>query len=209
MLPFPFLPAPARVCAKVVNSLLRREPWVAQRLARHAGKSVRFTLGTQAVCLTIDSEGGVQPGQPEVVPDVRLHLPTDRLGQVLKVLRNGNADEVAHYLHVEGDAGLAALVSELARSLRFDFEYELANKVGDVAAHRLVGAGRSLAGGAGRAARRLGENLGEYLSEEQAVLAASRQLPALASKLQRLTETLNTLDQRVARLERRSTGVSS
>ncbi|CPP27491.1 Uncharacterized protein conserved in bacteria [Bordetella pertussis] len=45
MLPFAALPTLPRIAARALNALLERESWARDRLARHAGKTVRFALG--------------------------------------------------------------------------------------------------------------------------------------------------------------------
>src|SRR5690606_28504165 len=72
--PFPlaFLPAPASLAARALNALLAREGWARDRLARHAGKSVRLAVGGFTLSLTIDSDGAVQACDPAVQPDVTL-----------------------------------------------------------------------------------------------------------------------------------------
>src|SRR5690606_5776966 len=158
MFVFPTFPAPASLCARLLNSLLRREDWARERLARHAGKSVRFVAEPWRVGLAIQSDGQVQACDPVIVPDVTLTLPSEKLAQVPAILRAGDTDEIAALLHIQGDAGLAQVVSELARGLRWDVEDDLARWVGDVAAVRMVAAVRGLSTAARRSATRLAGN---------------------------------------------------
>src|SRR5690606_25300557 len=138
MLAFPPFPAPASVCARLLNSLLRREDWAKERLARHGGKSVRFVAAPWHIGLAIGADGLVEASDAAIVPDVTLTLPSDKLSQLPAILRRGDTDEITALLHIQGDAGLAQVVSELARGLRWDAEDDLARLVGDVAAVRLM-----------------------------------------------------------------------
>lgn len=133
MLPFSFLPTPARLAVGALNALLKREDWARERLARHAGKTVRFALGGFTLGLTIDSEGLAAQADAAVVPDVTLtvapeKLPLPRLGA------GGAAPDFAEATHISGDAALAQVVADLSRQLRWDPEDSLARLVGDISA---------------------------------------------------------------------------
>ena len=204
MFPIPSFLAPAVVAARALNQLLRREQWARDRLARHSGKTVRFCAGRYAVGLSIQADGYVTASDPAVVPDVTLTVPTGRLGQLATALRGGQADEIAALLHVQGDAGLAQVVSELARDLRWDAEADLAAVVGDVAALRLMGGARMLGRGARRAGERLAGNVGEYLSEESRVLLGRPAYEQWRADLAQVQGRLDELERRASRIESRS-----
>lgn len=201
MLAFPPLPAPASVCARLLNSLLRREDWAKERLARHAGKSVRFVATPWQISLAIGAEGLVQASDSAIVPDVTLTLPGEKLAQMPAILRRGDTDEITALLHIQGDAGLAQVVSELARGLRWDVEDDLARVVGDVAAVRLIGAARGLARGAERSAQRVAENMGEYLADESRQVLGRHAFDDWRERLDAMAQRLQGLEQRIQRLE--------
>jgi ubiquinone biosynthesis protein UbiJ len=81
-----------------------------------------------------------------------------------------------------------------------DLEEALSRRVGDIAAHRLVGTLRDVAALQADAARRLAEGLIEYAVEEQPLLAPRVELEALAAAGARLHEDLEHLEKRLARL---------
>ncbi|OWT59020.1 ubiquinone biosynthesis accessory factor UbiJ [Candidimonas nitroreducens] len=204
MFPIPSFLAPAVVAARALKQLLRREEWARDRLARHSGKTVRFIAGRYAASLSIQADGYVTASDPAVVPDVTLTVAADRLGRLAAALRSGQPDEIAALLHVQGDAGLAQLVSELARDLRWDVEAELANLVGDVAALRLLGGARILRRGVRRAGERLAGNVGEYLTEESRSLLGRPEYEQWRDDLARMQATLDGLERRAAGLESRA-----
>lgn len=206
MLPIPSFLAPATVCAGALNKLLQREPWARERLARHAGKSVRFVAGSWVVGVSVQANGQVQASNPAIVPDVTLTIPADRLGQLPQVLRSTDPDEIAELMHVQGDAGLARVVADLARELRWDIEDDLAGLVGDVAAVRLLSGARLLIGGVRQAGKRLAGNVGEYLSEESGVLLSRPAFYDWQQRIQAAQQRLAELERNVAGLERRIAG---
>ncbi|NYT68542.1 ubiquinone biosynthesis protein UbiJ [Pusillimonas noertemannii] len=199
-LPFP---APASLFARLLNSLLRREDWAKERLARHAGKSLRFVAEPWRVGLAIRSDGQVEASDSAIVPDVTLTLPGEKLAQLPAILRRGNTDEITALLHIQGDAGLAQVVSELAQGLRWDIEDDLSRLVGDVAAVRITGAGRNLAGAARRSTARLAENAAEYLVEESPQVLGRPAFEDWRDRLQAMQQRLGRLEQQVLRIERR------
>ena len=206
MLPIPSFLAPATVCAGALNKLLQREPWARERLARHAGKTVRFVAGSWVVSLSLQAGALVQASDPAIVPDVTLTIPANRLGQLPQVLRSADPGEIAELMHVQGDAGLARVVSDLARELRWDIEDDLAAVVGDVAAMRLISGAKLFVGGVRQAGKRLAGNVGEYLSEESGVLLSRPAFYEWQQRIQSAQQRLAELEHTVAGLERRVAG---
>lgn len=202
MFAFPPLPAYASVCARLLNGLLAREDWAQERLSRHTGKSLRFVVAPWQINLCIRADGKVEVSDPAIVPDVTLTLPREKLGQLPAILRQGDTDEITALLHIQGEAGLAQVVSELARGLRWDIEDDLARVVGDVAAVRLVGAVRGLTHSAQRSTRRLTENLGEYLVEENPQVLGRIAFDEWRERLAAMQHRVAGLEGRIQRLER-------
>ncbi|CAB5517685.1 Ubiquinone biosynthesis accessory factor UbiJ [Achromobacter anxifer] len=208
MLPFPFLPTPSRLAVSALNALLRREDWARDRLARHAGKTVRFALGGFALGLTIDSEGLAAQADAAVVPDVTLtvapeKLPLPRLGA------GRETPDFAEATHISGDAALAQVVADLSKQLRWDPEDALARVVGDIAALRIVGGARAAAGGVRTSSLRLAENVSEYLSEESGMLAGRPALEQWRLDLAELNARADALARSAAALQTRLASASA
>ena len=203
MLPIPSFLAPASVCARILNQLLRREGWARERLSRYSGKTVRFVAGHTTLALTLQSSGYTEPSDSAIVPDVTLTIPTQKLGRLPGILRSGDSSEIAALMHVEGDAGLAHVVSDLARELRWDIEDDLAKVVGDVAAVRLIHGVKSLASGAQVSAERLAGSVSEYLSEESQLVLGRPVYEEWRTQLSTVQSRLDSLDQRISRLTRK------
>ena len=200
-LPFPF-PSPADVLLRGLNALLRREPWACERLAAHAGKSLRLTAGEPwTLRCAIASDGTLLACDRAVVPDVVLSIPPERRRELPGAWRDQGLAGVTGLGHIQGDAGLAHLVSDLARGLRWDVEDDLSRVVGDVAAVRLTRGARELAGGLRQAASRAQDNLTEYLGEESGMGVREADFQAWAADRQALESRLERLDARLRRLE--------
>ncbi|MEO6985390.1 MAG: SCP2 sterol-binding domain-containing protein [Paralcaligenes sp.] len=201
MLPIPSFLTPSVVSTRALNKLLQREDWARARLSPQAGKTARFVVGRLTLNLTVQADGYVQSSDPAIVPDVTLTIPTQKLGRLPEVLRAGDPNAMATLLHVQGDAGLASVVSDLARDLRWDIETDLARVVGDVAAVRVVNGVRSLSAGLRQSGARLAANVGEYLSEETQLLAARPAYNEWNDRLGAARAKLDALETRLSWLE--------
>lgn len=202
----PLFFAPTAVCARLLNALLRREEWAAQRLSRHSGKTVRFTLGRLTLNVAVQMGGFIEPSDPAVIPDVTLTIPVDKLGRLPQALRSADPEQLTSMLHVQGDAGLATVISGLARDLRWDVEDDLAELVGDVAARRILKGLKSLAHGFFASAKHLEDNIGEYLSEESRLVLARPAFEQWMLELRVGLLRLDALEDSMAVLQRRPAG---
>lgn len=196
MLAFPSFLAPAAVHARLLNALLQREDWARTRLYQHSGKTVRFVAGPIKVNLGINSSGYTHASDNAIVPDVTLTLPTHQISQLPALLKSQDPSGLVAVLHIEGDAGLAQTVSDLARDLRWDIEHDLASRVGDVAASRLLKTGSMLFHTARKSTLHLSENVSEYLGHESNVLLNR---PAFTVWRDDLDSTLRRLEKLEAR----------
>lgn len=195
-----FLPRPAELPLHGFNALLRREPWARDRLAAHAGKSLRVSAGAWSLQASIAAGGTLQACDAAIVPDVTLSVPADRLRDLPAAWRNQGLAGVTALARIQGDAGLAHLVSDLARDLRWDVEDDLSRVVGDVMAIRLIQGGRQLLAGLQRSAGRAQDNLTEYLAEESGLALRGEDFRRWRDELQALESRLDRLDARVRRL---------
>ena len=199
---------PVQAIAVAFNLLTRQQPWAAERLTRHAGKTLRVALGAFHVTLTIGHDGHLTQADPAIIPDVVLDVVPERLGAArLLSLREGG--EFSDLIQISGEASLAQVVSELARDLRPDPEDLLARWVGDIPATRIIGGLRSVGQGARGAAQRFAQNLAEYLSEEAGALVGKPAMAAFEAdnvetfaRLESVGHRLTALAARVQRLER-------
>jgi len=86
------------------------------------------------------------------------------------------------------------------RNLRWDAEEDLSTIVGDIAAHRIVAGTREFAAWQQQAARNLAENLAEYFTEEQPLIARQADIELFSSDIDRLRDDLARLEKRLQHL---------
>ena len=175
-----------------LNHLLRQQPWAAERLRFFAGQGVEFRCPPfPDLRLRITDNGLLDRALVETASALVVKITPGALPFLLA------RDETARkQVEIEGSADLASAVDHLFRNLTWDFEEDLSKLFGDIIAHRLASSGRALAAWQRDAALRLAENLVEYWTEEQPLLAR----PA---DVENLCRNVDTLRDDVARIEKR------
>lgn len=103
---------------------------------------------------------------------------------------------------LSGDVHVAEEFAEVLRLARPDVEEALAAWIGDIAAHEIGRAGRGVARFCRTSAIAVGLDIGEYLQEERAVLAARPSVRGFVEDVDRLRDDIERLEQRIERLER-------
>jgi ubiquinone biosynthesis accessory factor UbiJ len=179
----------------LVNRLLAAAPWARRRLAPFAGETAELRAPPlPALRLSILEGGTVEAGSAE--PGLTMTLKPELLAALAR-----SEEHVMKAVEVSGNDRLAAEVLVLARHLRWDAEETLSRLVGDIAAHRLAGAGRALAAWHADAARRVVAALGDYLTDEKQLLARRAELDALGDSVAHLRDGIARLDKRIERLD--------
>lgn len=188
----------AQPSAAALNHLLIQSGWACARLQRFVGRTVRFAIAPFSLSFTILPDGTVRPAAPETSADVRCVLSPGLLPRL--ALR----DEAAfNDVRCEGDAGLLEEIFFLARNLRWDVAEDLSHLTGDIAAERIVRFTGARMQHWRDAAVNLGQAAGEYLTEEQPLLAKQPQLADFTAAVQSLQAATDTLAQRIDALSAR------
>ena len=183
---------------RLLNRVLNDYPAAQSRLVAYAGKTIGVKIARVEMRLRVTVDGRFEmlgDGSADVQLDVTLTIP-------LRLLPTLALKQESAYRQVEftGDTELAALLSELARHLKWDVEEDLSHVVGDIAAHRVVDSAKSLHAWGNDASRRLAENIAEYLTEERDVLITQRDAEDFARQVETLRDDTDRLEKRVARL---------
>ena len=186
-----------RGAVAALNHVLSQHAFATERLRAFAGRCVEIRCPPFPDLRLRITDLGFAERAPGDAPSA---LVVKLSPGALPLLAMGN-ERARGQIAIEGQADLAAVVDELFRKLRWDFEEDLSRVFGDVVAHRLAESGRDLAAWQRDARQRLAENLAEYWTEEQPLLVR----PADAEKLHRdsraLQDEVARLETRIARLE--------
>jgi ubiquinone biosynthesis protein UbiJ len=143
------------------NHLLAAAPWARTKLAPFAGRRARILLGRWPLDFRIAPDGTFESlGTGE--PDVVIALPaTAPLG-----LTKGR-EAMLRDARLSGAADLAEALGNVLRRLDWDAEEDLSRIVGDIAARRIARAAGGFLAQQAAIARRIGENIDEYLRYER------------------------------------------
>ena len=185
---------PAVAFCFFVNRLLDAEPWARERLARFAGETIELVpLPLPALRVTILEGGRLEAGGD--APGLSLQL-----GPAALLALGRGEEEFLRAVEVKGNARLAQEVASLAKHLRWDVEEELARVIGDVAAHRAVGAARSFFAWQVDTAKRVTGAAADFLAEEARILVRRDEQAAHVRAVADLRDALARLEKRVERL---------
>ncbi len=178
-----------------LNHLLSQADWARAKLMPFAGRGARLAMPPFQLDFAIRDDGYVEAAATE--PDVTMTLPADAPLRALQ-----GQEQIIAAARVEGNAHLATELSFVLRNLRWDAEEDLSRVVGDIAAHRLVQGAAAFAGWQKQAARNLAENVAEYISEENPLVARPQDLAAFGSDIGELRDKLSQLEKRIDKLSR-------
>lgn len=184
-----------RPISAVLNHLLARQPVLRDKLSAHAGKCARIDAGVVQLDMGVSADGLLQAG--DAAPGVTIRIAPADLPLML-----ANRDRAFSYVTISGDADFARTISEIANGLHWEAEEDLAPLLGDVAAVRVVRAARDASATAQTGARKLVENLTEYLLEENPMLLYRRAGDDFAADVATLRDDVERLAKRIALLEK-------
>ena len=192
----------ANAVCRGINHVLKREPWACSELAKHAGKTVLVKLPFGCLYFEITPHGYLDALEQLPEPTLALEISSKELSDLLA--RSGNLKEQAFKaVKITGDADLAQLIGRLAGQLRWEYEEDLAQLIGDAPAHFAVRQGKKMISATRLAASDLLDNVVEYVSEERKVLLNQRDFLTHKSKLNDVREAVDRLEKRIQLIEQK------
>ncbi len=194
--------AATTVC-RGINHVLRRESWACAELVKHAGKVVLVQLPFGRLCFEITPEGYLGSLHDSIDPALTLELSAKAMSDLLA--SPGKLKEQAFKaVKITGDADLAQLIGRLAGQLRWEYEEDLAQMIGDAPAHFAVKQGKKFVSASRSAAMDLLDNVVEYVSEERKVLLNKRDFLAHKMELSTVREAVDRLEKRIQLIEQKA-----
>ena len=182
-----------------LNHLLAGEEWARGRLSPFSGQTVRLELLPLHSYFEITPEGYFRKMDGDTPATVTISIPGASPMRLLGALADPSS--LLASAQITGAAGLADCIGFVLRNLRWDIESDLANVVGDIAAHRVVRAGRQFVDWQQKAAWNLARNVAEYFTEENPAIARHRDVAGFCRDVDSLAGPLACLEKRVAALE--------
>ena len=178
-----------------LNHLLSQADWARAKLIPFAGRRARLAMPPFQLDLAIREDGYVEAAIEGDAPDVTMTLPADAPLRAFQ-----GQEQIIAAARVEGNAHLATELSFVLRNLRWDAEEDLSRAVGDIAAHRMMQGATAFANWQKEAARNLAENVAEYVSEENPLVARQQDLAAFGSEVGELRDKVSQLEKRIDKL---------
>ncbi len=183
----------------VINRTLRDDPWAASRLAAFSGASLRISLAERSLIrYTIEPDGLLAAHQVfgDDEPTLSIDLPANAASLFLSHGRQG----VIKAAKIRGNIDLANALNEVMDQIRPDPEAYLASKIGDIAAHRIMGFATAFKQGAEALVVRLKDQFTEHVAEGQSVIVPTPEVHAFMDDVSNLRNDVARLQQRVDRL---------
>jgi ubiquinone biosynthesis protein UbiJ len=181
-----------------INRFLRaHDAWALETLKPHAGKTALIASPPFETRLMVTERGELIAAHPEAPPDVVVTLTP---GVLLRLLARDEAAWSA--ADVSGDVQFAAAIDYVRRNLTWDVEESLSRVVGDIAAHRIAGAGREVEQWARTAAVNLGHSFAEYAVHEQPMFASARAVEEFNREVDEARDHVARLEKRIELLRR-------
>jgi len=177
---------------KALNHLLTQNSWALPRVARFAGKTVRFDIAPLSFVYTIADDGSLYSADDESGADALCVIPPSLLPRLAV------KDESAHTeIITEGDAELLKEIFFLSRNLHWDAAEDLSGFTGDIAAERIVQTAHSAGQLLRDAAVNLSQAAAEFLTEERPLLAKPQHVSAFMQQVDTLRDDVARLEQRI------------
>ena len=195
------LPLPlAQLALSGLNHVLRQQPGARGEMRAQAGRDVRIVvtgpLGSVHSDARIDADGFLSlAGDANPAAVLTLSPSLDALFGVL----GAGAEGLGPHIKVEGDVMLAALLGQVAQSLRWDFEEDLSHVVGDGIAHRVGETVRGFRDQADGLRLRSREAVQRAATSQRGPLVSAPELAVLAAAIGRLSASVGRLESRLAR----------
>ena len=178
-----------------LNHLLAESGWALERLARFSGKTLRFNVTPFTFFFLIENDGTLCEAPDEVKANVTLTIPPSLLPRL--VLQ----DEAAvRLIESTGESALIDEIFFLAANLRWDATEDISRITGDIVAERVVQFAKAKHQLVSDVALNVSQALAEYWVEERPLIAKPQQLAFFTREVNKLSDEVNQLGQRIAAL---------
>ncbi len=184
----------------VLQHIMQQNSWAASHLQAYHGNTLCFDFSVAQANLTILESGDLCMAADTAIADATVYLPPSL---ALRLIRK---DPIAMSLiKIDGNAGLAMEVSKILSAVRWDYEGDLSNIVGDVAAYTLVNLGKYKINGLKGTSLQLAEMLVEFWQEEKPIMAKKTAVDQFNQSVDTLRQDTDRLKKRLEKLKTKLT----
>lgn len=176
---------------RLLQHLISQNSWASHLLKPFAGRSIQINVSFISASLVILENGNLAMAGETNVPDAVVTTPPSLLLRLLA------KDEAANrQINIEGDAHLATELAKVFSNMRWDYEDDLSNLIGDIPANKIGTFARDAANSVKETSVNLAEMLSEYWQEEKNIIAKKRHV-------EQFNADVDTLKSDIARFEKR------
>ncbi|MEE9331829.1 MAG: SCP2 sterol-binding domain-containing protein [Methylophilaceae bacterium] len=187
------------LATRFLQHLISQNNWARKHLVEFSGKVVQFDIAFVKTKLLILEDGALGIATDNADIDASIHIPPSL------ALRLAAKDETAKLLiNIEGDSHLAAELAKILQLMRWDFEEDLSQVMGDIPANKAALFSKKVFITAKKQSLNAVEMLSEYWQEEKPILAKkwrveqfNNQVDTLRSDYARFEKVLDKLAKRV------------
>lgn len=184
-----------RIVLPCLNHLLRQAAWSRDRLRPFAGSQVLIETGIADLYLIVDETGEFIPGNAAHPVSVTVTLPSN-----LPILFVTDRSRIFQSARLAGSVDFAECLGFVFRHLHWDAEADLANFVGDIAAHRIEKARKAVFRQTALSLNRFGQNLSEYATQDSDLVASPIAIDQFNADVSALRDDVARLEKRLQRL---------
>ena len=182
------------IAADFANRALESEAWARDKLAAHAGKTMRLDVGPARIGFAVDAEGRLAASET-AAPDLTISIEPLKFPSLL-----AQPTRWGELARAQGDAALAATVAELAPTLPWFVERLLARLLGPIAGQQVADAGRRLLTLPEYAGERIADSVARYVGDEARLAVRRAESLRFAADVAELAARLDALVSRIEKI---------
>lgn len=182
---------------RLLQHLISQNSWASALLQPFAGKSVQLKVSFASASLVILENGNLAIAGETNVPDATVTISPSLLLRLLA------RDEAANrQISIEGDTHLAAELAKVFSNMRWDYEDDLSNLIGDIPANKIGTFARDTASSMKETSINLTEMLSEYWQEEMPLIAKKRNVEQFNAEVDNLRADVARFEKKLAKLSK-------
>lgn len=189
---------------QALNAALALDPKTGERLARMQGRLIAVELRGTGITLTLQP---TEEGKLRLMGDYDGEVDTTLRGAPFALLRMGSGRTGEGLfkggVEIDGDVELGTQLQRAFERLDIDWEEHLSRLTGDIVAHQLGNTVRGLFAWGQRAADHLGNDVADYLQEENDTLPVAWEVGEFIQGVDTLRSDVDRIEARVKRLARK------
>lgn len=180
---------------RLLQHLISQNSWASHLLQPFAGKSIQINVSFISASLVILENGNLAMAGETNIPDATVTIPPSLLLRLLA------KDEAAkRQISIEGDTQLVAELAKVFSNMRWDYEDDLSNLIGDIPANKIGTYARDAANSVKETSVNLAEMLSEYWQEEMPLIAKKRYVEQFNTEVDTLCADVARFEKKLAKL---------